>query len=343
MSKITRFWLLAFLVAFPFGRLTLLPDICVVGLLFSWLLGWRSWHRGVKPELLKSIWFFLLACLPSLIGHFSWPGLFYWLRLAAYCQLYWVVADLKGNYRQCLLAAGIGAAAFGLTQYCLWPDLRLATIWGWDPHYFRAVGTFFDPNFLGIILVLTLVLLFEQPSWFGFSFTYLVLALTYSRSAFLAFLTAAAVKKNLKVFLAAGLLLGLTVLVLPQGAGGEGVKLTRTRTLWARWENYQQAFTLISQNFFWGTGFQTRRVDNSFLFIWANAGLFSFLAFLYLLKQIASQAQKKFFLTASLAAIFVDSFFVNAFFYPPVLAWLMISLGSRLTLARSGYRPRPEQ
>lgn len=337
MSKLTKFWLLAFLVAFPFGQLTRLPlgspnvhlylnDL----ILLLMLISWRGWKKNAwsKPPLIIPIWLFLGASLISVIHQPSALGFLYWLRLAAYCQLYWIIFDLKENFQLPLAAAGLAAAIFGLAQYALWPDLTAATIWGWDPHFFRATGPFLDPNFLGIILVLTLVLLFKNHLWLGLFVTYLVLALTYSRSSFLAFFAAVIAAKSLKIILLAIIAAVFTIMILPRSAGGEGVKLARTSTAWARWENYQQTFRLIRAEPIWGTGFQSRRVDNSLLFAWRNAGLGGLFALLYLLFRAFKASNGKFVALASLAAILTHAFAVNSLFYPWVLSWLMIILGS---------------
>jgi len=333
MSKLTRWLLFCFLVVFPFGQLTRLPlpwpeihlyltDVFLVCLLVSWQI-WQK-KKWSKPPLLKPIRIFLLVSLASLVFQPSWLGLLYWFRLASYLHLYWVIFDLKENFSRHLAGLGVSIAVLGLIQYFLWPDLTATTVWGWDPHYYRLVGTFLDPNFTGIILVLTLILLTERKNWFWWGVTYLSLALTYSRSSFLAFLTAMIWLKKFNWRLI--LLITLTWLFLPQAAGGEGVKLARTSTIWARWQNYQEALTMIRQNFFWGTGFQNRRIDASLLFIWVNSGIFGFLAWLYFLKKAGGKTLKKLVLGASLVAILIHSFFVNSLFYPWVLTWLMIIL-----------------
>lgn len=47
-------------------------------------------------------------------------------------------------------------AIFGVVQYLLFPDLRYLRYFGWDDHYFRMTGTFLDPNFFGLIMVIGL-------------------------------------------------------------------------------------------------------------------------------------------------------------------------------------------
>ena len=54
----------------------------------------------------------------------------------------------------------------GKLWYCLerhrsrsvfvYPDLRNLWYLGWDPHYYRVFATLLDPNYVGILLVLTI-------------------------------------------------------------------------------------------------------------------------------------------------------------------------------------------
>ena len=384
MEKIINFLLFFFLVLFPFGQLTRLPleieeisvylaDI-ILGLL---LTSWAIWLflkkvKFQKPPLTKPIFLFLLLALLSLI--FNAPRLagrevvvagLYWLRLTAYFGLYFLIFNLKKQFNylnrqfllNCLLVVGATVAVFGLIQYLVWPDITPLRIFEWDPHYYRVVGTFLDPNFTGVICALTLVLLVGSKRknfafYCLFSVVYLALALTYSRSSYLAYLAGMGViaflKKSPKFFLTVLLILFLTIAFLPRQSGGEGVRLERTSTIQARIKNWQQALIISRDHLFFGVGFNAYRyaqrdygflnegwqvshagtgADSSFLFVLATTGVLGLSAYAYLWFKIIADSRKQVIVLASLAVLLASSFFINSLFYPWALVWLMIILG----------------
>jgi hypothetical protein len=72
-----------------------------------------------------------------------------------------------------LIIAGSVAAFFGLLQYLFMPDLRFLYDIGWDMHYGRLAGTFLDPTFIGLILVLNILLIVNR--YFSKKEKYLIL------------------------------------------------------------------------------------------------------------------------------------------------------------------------
>ena len=119
-----------------------------------------------------------------------------------------------------LYGVGIGFGILGLMQFFLYPDLRNLMYLGWDPHYYRLFSTLLDPNFVGIILVLTLILgcglwKKKQKNFFlmiGQLIGFVSLLLTYSRSSYVSFAMAvvclAAWTKQWKVVIALALFAG---------------------------------------------------------------------------------------------------------------------------------------
>ena len=106
---------------------------------------------------------FIVACLLSLIlqtGKLTLSEFFisslYLVRWAAYAMLYFIVAGFpnKTVLQKYLLVCGSVTILFGYIQYLFYPDLRNLYYAGWDPHLYRMFGTFFDPNFMGAIIVL---------------------------------------------------------------------------------------------------------------------------------------------------------------------------------------------
>lgn len=266
-----------------------------------------------------------------------------------------------------LVVVGGFTAIFGILQYFLLPDLRVLSLYGWDDHYFRLVGAFLDPSFTGIILVLFLILLFsrkfvsqrEQGSGGGRGFYFLIgmmaLLLTYSRASFLAFLVALGlfyiVRRSLILTGVIVVSFAIGVFLLPRSAG-EGVRLERTSTVISRFENYQEALKIGLSNPIFGIGFNllssqqdlcaSERTchsragfDSSLLFVFATTGVTGLIAYLWLWFSILKCSWKARFSSSGLAlllsavALLVHSNFANSLFYPWVLGWFAILLGSQ--------------
>jgi len=328
MEKIIGGLLFAFLVLFPFGQLTKIPsgflNLPEVHLyltdvvLFFLVLSWGIWGLLVKrkkyqlPPLAKPIFLFIaLAGLslavnsPLFSGREVGVGFLYLLRWIFYAGLYFVLFDLKERlpwlkkgWSCFLIIIGSTVAVFGLIQYFLWPNLKALEVLGYDPHFYRVVGSFLDPGFTGIILVLTLILLVNyhgscqvfspkkthkgSPFWgspSGRAFraspctchpflvisgiiVYIALALTYSRASWLAFLVGIMIiilmKKAWKILPLLLVLVVATFYLLPRPAG-EGGKMERTYTIEARLTNYRQALIIAKDHPFFGVGFNIYR------------------------------------------------------------------------------------
>lgn len=384
------------LVILPFGQLTRLPigngeinvylqDLVIAGLIISWLV----WHKfaGVsfaRPPLARLILlFFGLAFLSWLINFNRYgvrenliAGLYLW-RWIFYAGIYFVVYDVliyhiewKRKMLWGLVGAGVVSAVLGLAQYFLYPDLRNLAYLGFDPHKFRAFGTFFDPNFLGIILALTLILIVAHwEAWgnwgnwgkklisTGAILVYLALALTYSRSSYLAYLSAMAMiawfKRSPNFFLTVLLTGILTIIILPRPHGSIGVDLGREESFRARVVNWQQSLSIAKDNLVFGVGFNNYRyaqerhgflnaagsqvshagagADSSLLFVLATTGIIGFSSYLYMTYMIYKTHKKDKVILASLGAILSHSFFNNSLFYPWVMIWLWIIIGINKT------------
>jgi len=96
-----------------------------------------------------------------------------------------------------VLALGAAFSALGLLQLLVFPDLRLLERFGWDPHLNRLVSSLIDPNFTGGLIVLFTVVslslyVFKKNTFYLIlSLLFIItLILTFSRSAYLALMTA---------------------------------------------------------------------------------------------------------------------------------------------------------
>jgi len=393
MEKLITALLFCYLVLFPFGQLNRLPISLFQSpeirfyltdlVMFLLILTWGIWRfllikkKYTLPPLTKPIFLFLMIAIISLIvnsSRLSIRELFvsglYLLRWIVYAGLYFVLIDLKDRFNYLkwssmvnyLIVLGAMTAIFGLVQYLIWPDIGFLEVFGYDPHYFRLVGTFFDPGFVGIILVLTLILLvvsnWEKIGVFKMKnlpvhcllFTvYCSLALTYSRSSYLAYLMGmgviAFIKKAPRFFLIILFIGALTLLILPRQSGGEGIRLERTSTIQARAGSWRNALIISRDHPLIGVGFNAFRyaqrdygflkerwqesnagagADSSLLFVLATTGIIGFLTYLGIWWKILRIGNLT--ILASALAILIHSLFLNSLFYPWVMAWMWILL-----------------
>lgn len=256
-----------------------------------------------------------------------------------------------------ILSLGLVTTLVGLGQYLFYPDVRNLQVAEWDPHYFRVVGSLLDPGFTGIILVFTLIWLTLKPlkpKWgqvLAWGATYLALALTYSRSSYLAFLVGmgwiAWKLKGWRFLVKMVLLLGVTVLILPRAPGGEGVKLERTNSIQSRIDSWTTAWRIFTQHPVLGVGFNVYRyaqgsslkshagagADSSLLFVAATTGILGLGAYLWYLRRLYLLQTTNYMLQATLVAVLAHSTFLNSLFYPAVMVWLALVVAA--TAAKS--------
>lgn len=382
-TKLTVLEILIFfyLILFPFGQIIrwdllvgqasfpIHPTDFVVGFIFVCTLAFNL----PKPKIFKVINSFLFAAFFSLIlSVFIFKtasvifGALYLLRIYAYAYLFvaaWNVyreKSLKERLMKILIAISAAIGVFGWFQYFFYPDMRPLIEWGWDDHLFRLVSTFLDPAFTSIILVFGYVLSLTQ-----FIFTkkkeYLVLiaffiitlAFTYSRAGYLALTVGSmaillAIKK-LKIVIA---ILGLLVLIflLPRPSG-EGVKLERVASIYARGTNYVETLQIASRSPLFGVGFNNLCLarqkflnagefkshscsgsDSSLLFILATTGIIGLIIFLGGVYKVFGTLSLDIYglpILGTVAALGIHGFFSNSYFYPWVMGYLalLVSLG----------------
>lgn len=384
------------LIVFPFGQLTRLNlnypsinlyfhDVIIILLIALWL-GKKIYYKNKfnSAILMRPILGFSLIALLSwvlalnhLIKYEALVSLGYLVRFILYTGIYFVLADavkhnkLQDKISNYLIAAGATTAVLGLLQYIFMPDLKPLESLGWDPHYFRVVGTFLDPGFIGLILVLSLILLVLKfwDKWktniisiIIFLIIYISLALTYSRSSYLAYLGSfgliAYFKKNLKFFWFVLLLAIITIILLPKPYG-EGVKLERESTIISRLHNWENSLKIGFDNPVLGVGFNTYRfslkqygfindknwqtnhgasgADSSLFFVFSTTGIVGLISYLIILITIIkfSLINKNPIVFCTITAIIIHSFFNNSLFYAWIMIWMWIILGMEETSFRT--------
>lgn len=373
-----------YLILFPFGQI-LSFSLKVLDFtirlhpndIIAILLGSSFFLKKEKaPRLFEDIKNFLVV-----VG-FSWAfsftlfpanevllGFLYFFRLVAYCLFFLSVHSMirrqvnRELVLKSLLAVSSFIAIFGLYQYFAYPDVRALTVWEWDDHLLRLVGTFLDPGFTVIFLVfgflisLALLISTQKKFWLlPLGLALLTTALTYSRAGYLALVAGAAtllfLRKKLVWGLAILLVLIAIVAVIP-GQGSEGVLLTRTTSIFERLGSYSEGWALFTKSPVFGVGYNNtciakakflgQFVDYSShacsgvasgpLLVLATSGLIGFISLFFLGVRLIQRLDKSIYATVFLASgvsLLVHSLFTNSLFYPWVMGYLGILLSVSL-------------
>lgn len=380
LNMIIELLLYLLLLIFPFGQLIKLPinipgvniyfqDLIILLIIIFFLLkNFVSKSRIFLPRLsIPILGFFSLALFSLLLSIPLRPfsetmvALMYLGRWIGYAGLYLVIVNVSNNnikkkLNDLMIITCFSIAILGLLQYLFIPDITDLKVFGWDPHYFRVVGTFLDPGFTGIILVLGLILVFERiwnkkllTKIIMFIPLYASLILTYSRSSYLAYTIAVAIisfyKRSLK-FLLAMLTLGIFSLMILPRPGGEGVRLERQNSSFSRVNNWLTSLKISALYPVYGIGFNNYRyvqrdlgiinqenwqishagagADSSLLFVLATTGVVGLITYMIFLHKIFFFHKQNIIVFASLGALIIHSFFNNTLFYGWAMIWLWI-------------------
>lgn len=294
-----------------------------------------------KFRLIRPIALFAGIGIVSLFVNPTVKGNLYLLRWTVYSLLYGVilVSPLSARFWLWWLSSfGVALGAIGLVQFVWYPDLRNLWYLGWDPHYYRVFATLLDPNYVGILLVLTIFILAFMYRRFGWQMGVVgvALLLTYSRSSYLALLAGVGVAivffKRWKEGLFLFLLFLLAIVYLPK-AGGDTLSLDRYDSTVSRLQNWQQTVTEIAKRPVFGHGLGVTGTDSSILYVGVTTGLVGLAGYLWLMVEqiiLVRRSKNKPFRVlfyATFAALFVHSLFVNSLFYPWVMIWMWVLAG----------------
>ena len=355
------------LIIYPFGQLMRFRQIVFLDVvIFLIALPFIFKVKG----LIKYVIYYLI--LTNFIAYFvtssyDWLGILYLVRLIFYTLLALALGDYFGDKSlafkkkmlKMFLIVFFYVATFGWIQYLWLPDLRRFTVFGWDDQLFRLAGTFFDPGFTAIILVLGLTAstaLFLKNKikiylWLSL-FLGVSIIFTYSRAGYLAMfvgLTYLFFKLAKLKYLFLGILLfGLTIFLLPQRAG-EGVNLARLYSIYDRVGNYKETLQVFEKYPLTGVGYDNLCVvrknefnfreygenscsgsDSGMLLILATTGVVGLYLAIVLIRKIWMETESNLLgeiFRASFLALFVNGQIINSIFYPWILTY-MIFLGA---------------
>lgn len=266
--------------------------------------------------------------------------------------------------RALFFLAGIIAIA-GILQFIFLPNIGFLESEGWDPHFFRVVGTFLDPNFTGGLMILAILFCFSKgreaftgKNWILPGLFFIVLLLTFSRSSYLAFSVGMIVlmfihKNRIFTRIAVILICILAVAWIPRTWFENAHGINRRESGYARIVSWSNAIQIIQKHPLLGVGFNNYRPaqekylaknlddapkywragagsDSSLLFVWATTGIFGLGAFGWFLFSLVRRRTRNVFgiaLLASTPALLFHATFVNSLFYPPIMGWIMLLAG----------------
>lgn len=318
---------------FDFGGITtldlLLFFICFLAIIL------RKFKFNPSNLPFKAGLVFVMVCLISLI--FSPLNLnplektvsfSYLVRFLVYLAISLLTArnflQLKINTDKILTFSGVILAVLGLLQLVFIPDLQFLTQSGWDPHFYRTVSTFLDPNFAGAFFDLTLILLLfntvklsKRWQLAAFSLVFIALDTTFSRESYLmfglSFLLISWFKKSFRYLTLTTVLCLILItsylIYLPLVAAPK--KVSRAQSATARINTWQQGITIWAKNPILGVGFNSYRFalreyqlgskkqieshggasnDSSLLFVSSTTGVVGLMAYLFFLYTILQAA-----------------------------------------------------
>lgn len=337
---------------------------CLLGLIKS------KFHLGKPPRFIIASFVFILVAIISLIFtplHLQFSqyliSLLYIIRFFLYILFAWLIhSDIFSNFTKqinsTLMYSGVGLATAGVLQLIFFPDLGFLNQFGWDPHYFRTVSTFLDPNFAGAFFILTLLLflstqgaLATKQSILLFILLYLALLTTFSRSSYLMFLvsglTFSLLNKSKKMIIKtifAFLILLLGFQIYSQ-AVAQPRNIERGKSASSRLDTWQQGWRLFSSHPILGVGFNAYRFsireyelgdekflqshgstsnDSSLLFVAATTGVIGLTSFFYFLYCLVKYSNNRNIVISAVLGLLLHSIFANSLFFPPILLWLLL-------------------
>lgn len=327
--------------AFPFTIYLL--DLAVLSVFISLVI---SKNRKVifSGTIVKPLVIFLSVAALSLLVNFKQgisSGLplstFYLLRLIIYPSLFFAVRHVGFHrLKRPLIISLVIFCLLCLLQYAFFPDMRYLKNLGFDDHYFRLIGSFYDPNFTGAVLAgIALFLVGKRRLLLSLPFIGL-LALSFSRASYLTFFLGLIylffTHKKIKLLLLL-VLLGAVIYLIPKPSG-EGVNLLRTFSIYSRFGSWQQGIDMFLAKPIIGWGYNTLRVvdgsrfqiDNSFIYLLATTGLLGLLSLLHLLKKLYKSTKDE-GIKILILSLLIHSLFNNSLFYIWILALFWFALG----------------
>lgn len=237
---------------------------------------------------------------------------------------------------------------YSFAQYFFYPNLRNLYYLGWDPHWYRMFGLFFDTSITGIILVFIFFFQIFYPykdkylNWLLRLITFIAILLTFSRITFLVFIISLIcwylANKNYKNILIFLIVFLIGIFIVPKPTG-ESVNLTRTFSIESRIADNLQGLNIFFKNPILGVGYNrigyfknSRSIHSknafasSFMTILVSSGIIGIIFFINFLFQsfIAINHKGKIILLALFLSALFDNTILNSFGF--VILFTIIAL-----------------
>jgi O-antigen ligase len=349
------FLLTLLLYIWPFGQLlSLSPSSLpftiyyldlIVAVLFLYLVVSPKRKRYFSKTLMASYTIFLTIATVSLFANYGQTissgiltSSMYLVRLLIYPSIFIAVKEVGIARLKNQVLASLGIfVVLSLGQYFVFPDMRYLKNIGFDDHYYRLIGSFYDPNFIGAIFACTAIFFIGNKKYFPAILFIVLLTLTFSRASFVCFVSGIIFlmifQKKQRIIITL-VLLGAGILLSPKPFG-EGVNLLRTFSIFSRLQSWKNGIILFSQRPLFGWGYNTLRsasgarlsIDNSFILLMATTGAMGTLSFFNFGYKVIKSGKNDSVFLAMIFTLAVHSLFNNSLFYIWILAYFWFILG----------------
>lgn len=367
-----RFSAFLFLFSWVFGYMTQIRFPLIVldvsaGLLL--MANWKTLLVSFKRQDAGVVWVLGILGVFSLswvVGlrifpiREAFPGLLYLVRISMYILVLRSAKEFFRPVTQWIPVALWMFLLFGHFQYVFLPDTRFLLYSGWDEHYYRLIGSVLDPNYMGammgVIGLFGLARFIEKQEqrWLLLSVaSFVSLVLTFSRAAWIATIVGGLLlalrlkRRRLMVLGIFGVLAMIGVFFVTPKPGGEGVRLSRTISVFERLVSWQNAVKIWQYQPLVGVGFNNYKAatfryglltdpsshasnapSSSWLLLLATLGIFGVFGMLGVLKKTVMNLWHDPLWSAIAALVGVHAAFNNTLFYVPMLAMLAILRGT---------------
>lgn len=358
---------------YPFGASGTAVSVTdlLLGITLIFLLIWKV---GIKkdlkiPKIGLGLLIFWGVALISLLISGNLSGGLYLIRFIVYSSSFFlgfflINSKVSNPYTlfKVITISGFVLTVLGFLQLFFVPDLSIFESFGFDPHINRLTSTLLDPNFMGALLNMFLLVTFVlwdkggEKRYLILEVVFLLaLILTFSRSAYLMLaleILIIGVARFRKLLLL--VLVGVVALYLlfPRFSQRINGAFSLDKSASERLISWQNGLAVFKINPIFGIGFDNLRtvysnqnlfkvfsrngghsgagVDSSLIFLLATTGILGSGVFLfwnfYLLKKIYKTPFFLFWVTL-LFGLLVDSQFINSWFYPSIMLLYYLILG----------------
>lgn len=295
-------------------------------------------------------------------------GVFYLIRFSFYLFSSITIYNLfkkniinKHQIINYFVLSGVLVSFFGFLQLIIIPDLSiLEPLLGWDPHKFRLVSVFIDPNYTGSYLSIIVSILFYKYYYiknftkldlFFLIFILIAIFLTYSRSAWVMLsiiILFYSINNSKILFFSFLILCFMAYFAVPRIQTRLNNITDPADSAYFRLISWNNAYLVFKDYPYFGIGFNNYRfiqtdygfilqdnynlrsansTDSSFLLVLVTTGLVGF--FIFVLAYARLILSSNIMVQSVLISLIINSMFINSLFFSPIMfLWIVISVNS---------------